>query len=168
MVIALLVSLGPLVRPDFLVFSVVFGAVLVALQPDRRRRRRLDTVGLLLVVPVAFEVFRMAYYVSLVPNPALAKEAASSRWGQGWWYLADLFGPYWLWLPLVLLGVALAVTVVRARRGATPPAVRRDQLLVLGAPVLGGALSALYVVRVGATSCTPGSCCRQCSPSCCR
>lgn len=143
---ALLVGLGPLVRPDFAVFSAVFlVALLVLAGVDDRPSRRLRLVAIAAVAPVAFQVFRMGYYAALVPNTALAKEASLARWDQGWFYLRDLAGPYSLILPVVgLLALTWAPAVVRAvgRRDR-----RRAVLLV--APVLGAVLHALYVVRVG-------------------
>jgi arabinofuranosyltransferase len=76
----------------------------------------------------------------LVPNTAFAKEPEASKWAWGWRYLTDFAKPYWLWLPLVLVGV---VTVMLGRdRG------RRDRVLLTAAP-LAGLLHAFFVVRGG-------------------
>lgn len=146
-----------LIRPDLAVFAAVFFvAALYVERPDRRRAA--VWVAAALVVPLAFEVFRAGYYAVLVPNTALAKDASGAVWGQGLTYLGDFVAPYRLWVPLVGLS---ALSVVGLRRLARCGS--RDRVVVFAAPVAGGLLSALYVVRVGGTSCTPGCCCRPCS-----
>jgi arabinofuranosyltransferase len=79
-----------------------------------------------------------------VPNTALAKNASETNWEQGLIYLVDYAGLYVLAVPLlaVALGIGLHVrTGWRVRSWA--------RWAVVGAPVLGGLLHALYVVRVG-------------------
>jgi len=144
---AALLGLGPLIRPDFGLFVMLFLAVVLLARRDRDRwadRGRLLAAALAL--PVAYEVFRMGYYASLVPSPALAKEAGgSARWGDGWDYLREFVDPYALWLPLLVLAVGAYVPFTRAarREGRTAPP------LVAGAFVAGGILEAVYIVRVG-------------------
>jgi arabinofuranosyltransferase len=87
-------------------------------------------------------VFRAGYYGALVPNTALAKNAASSLWAVGRTYATDYVGTYALVVPLVLLAVAWVRLVLPARRDLSLLG-----LLVL--PVAGGLLHALFVVRVG-------------------
>ena len=138
---AAVLGLGPLVRPDLAVVSAVLLLALVAvLRPGARRVLALTAAAVAL--PLAYQVFRAGYYGTLVPTPALAKEAALPRWDQGAVYLLDLLRPYWLPGPLL----ALAVAAVAAGRPGRWPAPRR---VVLAAPVVAGLLSWLYVVRVG-------------------
>lgn len=138
---AAVLGLGPLVRPDLAVVSAVLLLALVAvLRPGARRVLALTAAAVAL--PLAYQVFRAGYYGTLVPTPALAKEAALPRWDQGAVYLLDLLRPYWLPVPLL----ALAVAAVAAGRPGRWPAPRR---VVLAAPVVAGLLSWLYVVRVG-------------------
>ena len=95
-------------------------------------------------LPLAYQVFRMGYFAALVPNTAIAKEGGAARWGQGLQYLLDFGGPYWLWLPLVVLGrewLLELAPLLRARRW------RGVALLAL--PPIGGIAHAVYVVRVG-------------------
>jgi arabinofuranosyltransferase len=68
--VPIVLGLGPLVRPDFLVFSAAFVLALVVLS---RSDEVVRVIALALVVPVVTELVRMAYYASLVPNTALAK-----------------------------------------------------------------------------------------------
>lgn len=145
--VAIVVGLGPLVRPEGLILSVAFVAVLAASHaagPDRRRR--LSVVAVAAALPLAYEVFRMGYYGTLVPNTALAKAAGGSRWGQGWYYLVNFAGPYLLVVPLVVFGAWLAVgrrwSITRTFGGS-------DGRNLVAATVAGAALQALYVVRVG-------------------
>jgi arabinofuranosyltransferase len=141
--VPVVLSLGPLVRPDLALFSVAFIVALLVLC-----ERRFVTIGrvtaLAAVVPVVTELARMAYYGDIVPNTAIAKEGMSSNWGQGWAYLRDYVTPYALVVPIVLLTVWWLVTTRRSGGiGARPD-------LVVGLVVVaGGLLHALYVVRVG-------------------
>ena len=95
-------------------------------------------------LPLAYQVFRMGYFAALVPNTAIAKEGGAARWGQGLLYLLDFGGPYWLWLPLVVLGrewLLELAPLLRARRW-------RGVALLALLPI-GGIAHAVYVVRVG-------------------
>ena len=136
----ILIGLGVLVRPDFIVFAVAFGVAWLALSPPGWRGK-LGSVAAAAAIPVVYQVFRMGYYASLVPNTALAKEGTGARWGQGWAYLVDTVRPYALIVPLAALVLAVAVPGV-ARLG-------RRQTIAVAAPLAGAMLSALYVVRVG-------------------
>ena len=156
------IGLGSLVRPDLAVFSAAFLMVLLVGEASRVRRSRAGVLlgrfevllGLtgairLLVaaalIPMAYQVFRMGYFAGIVPNTAVAKEAGAANWVQGWRYAADFSTTYALAVPLTLL---LAWWGVRFDRVW----VRRDWVGValLLAPVAGGTLHALFVIRVGA------------------
>ena len=138
------VGLGYLIHPDLALFSLAFGAVLVAAAWHAGRWRVAGLLGAMAGLPLAYQIFRMGYYGLLVPNTALAKEASRSQWGQGWRYLADLALPYWLWVPVGALVALLATqTIADVRAGARLRAVCR------AAPALAAMVHALYIVRVG-------------------
>ncbi len=135
--IAFVLGLGPLVRPDLALVSIVF---LIALWLLHRPSRK-TTVGMLAVagaLPVAYQVFRMGYYGVLVPLPAISKEASGSHWLRGFSYFFDLFLTYGALIPV---GIVLWVGLRRHFN-------RGDRILVF-APVIAGALSMLYVIKVG-------------------
>jgi arabinofuranosyltransferase len=172
---ALVIGLGPLVRPDLALVSVTAGIALAVLEQPRDRRgwARIVGLGAVCVAPAAaYEVFRAGYYGLLVPSTALAKEAGLALWGRGYSYLRDTVATYWLLLPaLFLLVAALGVVGPRVarsewwarRRGravpgveAVDPAIRATRAwdragtaAVALAPVVGGLGMVLYVVRVG-------------------
>ncbi|MCA9710760.1 MAG: hypothetical protein KDK70_33270, partial [Myxococcales bacterium] len=143
-VTALVIGLGPLVRPDFGICTLVFGAAAWSIvAPSRRDALRLVAVALAL--PLAYEIFRAGYYGTLVPLPALAKSAASpswSSWSRGLGYLLDFVLPHHLWLPFGVLALLLARAWLRGR-------VPRPDRLVILAPVLSAVLLLVYVVSVG-------------------
>jgi arabinofuranosyltransferase len=138
---AVLIGLGPLVRPDLLLFSLAFLVGLAGITPRRDWPRLLGEAA---AVPVAYQVFRMGYFAAVEPNTALAKEASAAYWSQGWRYLRDFVDTYLLWMPVA---VALVIAGVQFRRqrahGRTPEAI----LTVV--PIGAGLVHALYVVRVG-------------------
>jgi arabinofuranosyltransferase len=143
---AVVLGLGTLVRPDLALVTVVaLAGVLLAQWAEDRWLDRLRLVAATLAVPVAYQIFRVGYFASLVPNTALAKNGGRSRWGVGWAYLRDLVQPYWLVVPLVaLLALVLAPAVLRAWRSG-----RRRVAVGLAALPVGGLLDGVYVVRVG-------------------
>ncbi|MGH4032824.1 hypothetical protein ACQB60_28260 [Actinomycetota bacterium Odt1-20B] len=139
---ASVLGLGPLVRPDLALVSLVFlGTWYALLRPRPRALAGLTATACAL--PLAYEIFRAGYYGVLVPLPGLTKEASDANWGRGLWYAENFVLPYRLWLPLGALAVLAVLFVVRlvVRRRAVPPLVV--------APLLSGALSLLYVTRVG-------------------
>ena len=143
---AAVLGLGPLVRPDLLLVSLVtVGGVLVVEWTGRGWADRLRLAAAAIALPALYQVWRMGYYGSLVPNTALAKSGSRSRWDVGYAYLRDFVGPYRLWLPLlVLLAVALVPALARARAAG-----QRPTIVALAALPVAGLLDGLYVVRVG-------------------
>jgi arabinofuranosyltransferase len=144
---AFVLGLGPLVRPKLALFSMGMVVPLVMAYRRRRTTRWPSLVGLLMTMaalPLAYQIFRMGYYGALVPNTALAKEAFSSRWDQGWSYAQNFFGLYLLPVPLALIAVSWDGLARRAGQ-------RRDctAIALLMAPPIGGLLSILYVVKIG-------------------
>lgn len=147
--VAALYGLGPLVRPDLALVTVVFGAALLIVAWPGARWLPL-VLAVASAVPAGYEIFRMGYYGVTVPLPAIAKEASLGYWHRGLDYLDDLITPYLLWVPLVALAVLAGYWLGRAgsmRSGS----VRSDrrQLAVFGAPLVAAALLAGYVTRVG-------------------
>jgi len=114
-------GLAPLVRPELTLMMLCLVVAWFALA--RPRRVGFDLVAML-AVPVAYEMFRMGYYATVVPNTALAKDAGGLHLGQGWAYLADFVTPYRLWVSaaLILAAVVLAHLVRRDRRTAVATA----------------------------------------------
>jgi arabinofuranosyltransferase len=142
--VAVLIGLGPLIRPDLAIFSVCL-VLAVVITASVSWPRRIAFVGVALIVPVLFEIFRMGYYDSLVPNTALAKEASRSWWSHGWTYVRDSGAAYWLWIPLVALLLGGYLPLVRAF--ATDRNRRAIALVVACAAA--GMLHVVYVARVG-------------------
>lgn len=145
---AVVIGLGPLVRPDLAIFSAGFLLALIVCSSEQSRRgwlRRATILGAAAAsLPLAYQVFRMGYFATLVPNTALAKEASVARWSQGWIYLRDFIDPYHLWLPLLIAAGFIGLLARRAWHSADRPA-----LIVMTAPVASALLHAVYVVRVG-------------------
>jgi arabinofuranosyltransferase len=143
---AVLIGLGPLIRPELALYSALFLLIVIV---GRRRDDSWADRGRLLAwavaLPVAYQIFRMGYYASLVPNPAIAKEASRARWDEGWEFLGRSVEPYVLWLPIALLVIGAYVPLVRDLRADG----RAKPLLVASAFVVGGVVHAVYTVRVG-------------------
>ncbi len=147
--LAVVAGLGALVRPELVLGAAVLLATVVVLvvareRPGRRFRTAAVAVVSGLAAPVAYELFRAAYYALLEPSTGLAKAAAASWWSQGIVYLGNLVGPYLLWIP-----AALAVPLVAGRAATWWRAGDRAGVLVLVTPLAVGALDVLYIVRLG-------------------
>ena len=144
---AIVVGVGPLVRPEFLLLSIGFvGVVLADEWASRAWRAGLGLLGAAFALPVTYQIFRMGYFASLVSNPAFAKEATGSNWSAGWTYFRATFvDSYGLWIALLILAVAaVGPLVLQLRRRA-----ERRGMLVIAAFVIGGIVQGLYIIRVG-------------------
>lgn len=165
--LAFLAGLAPLIRPEMAVVGGL-ALLLIFFAPTPRSRLRPWLLRGLVVavagtVPLLYQVWRMGYYGLPYPNTAVAKDAGGAKWGQGLTYLWDLAGPYYLYVPLVVLLIAglVAARTHHARpdvgTSADPGAGRfrrfQDRLrspwavvaLVLGAAVI----LTIYALRVG-------------------
>lgn len=134
---SMLFGLGPLIRPDFAVFTLGFFAWLVASRREpatRLWRYTLRTTMPGLIAPAAYQVFRMGYYQALVPNTAIAKEAGLAYWSQGFVYAAEAFKD-----PMTI-GLALSAILAIASSARTPAT------LALGGSAL---LHGIFVIRAG-------------------
>lgn len=137
------IGLGWLVRPDAALYSAAFLCAL-ALMARRTWRSALVTVGLAGVLPVGYEIFRMGYYATMVPNTALAKNASDSLWSFGLNYLVGLMRHYALLIPMTVLAVAVVIVV---RRLITS---RSWAAFWLFSATIGAAMvHVVYVTRVG-------------------
>jgi arabinofuranosyltransferase len=138
---AVVLGLGWVVRPDMLLASLGFLAVLLAVTWTGWRRA-LGLLASAAAIPAVYEVFRMGYYGIVVPNTALTKEASASDLGQGLTYLGDYVNPYVLWLPALF--IAVFVAAARPWRG-----MRRKDLLVWVSAFAVGLVLAAYVIYIG-------------------
>lgn len=132
-------GLSWLVRPELALYGGVAGIVLLA--THRSWRQWLGILGAALPLPLGYQIFRMGYYGLLTPHTAVAKSAADAAWGKGLTYFGDFVGPYWLWLPMLLV---LAAGIIALR-----PHLRGRTLAAVGVMVGCGLLHIVYVLRVG-------------------
>jgi arabinofuranosyltransferase len=135
---ALVIGLGPLVRPDMAVLTAVFLVALVVVD----RRRWGITAAAAAAPALVYQVFRMGYYGLVVPNTAIAKEASTVNLNQGLRYLGDTFGTYALLVPLAAAAVVAAAVIAATRR-------RGASLTPVIAPVAGGLIHGAYITLVG-------------------
>lgn len=139
----IVLGLGPLIRPELTMASAVFlVAVLAGQWRDEGWSARMRHLGWALALPVAYQIFRMAYFGQVVANTAVAKEGTLPRPGLGWFYLQDFLRPYWMQLPMLLLLLG----------GLLPLALRlpdRRWLLAALALPTAGLLNAGFVVLMG-------------------
>jgi arabinofuranosyltransferase len=137
----LIVSLLVLNRPDF----VVFLAFWLAIYGWRAATKSMPfrSAALFLAFPAiltgGYEIFRMGYYASLLPNPFYAKSGGAAYYSQGLIYLADLLkGSF-------LAGLAaLCLAWIALRRKMAPGEYAQRWLILLP-----GLLHGFFVVRGG-------------------
>ena len=139
--VATLIGLGVLIRPDLALVTLVFGVMLLC-QSERRLIGWLGAAGFALALPVAYEIFRMGYYASLVPNTALAKANASPE--QGLIYLRDFVMTYHLYVPVAL---ALALYLAGIARGFRDPDAGLTALWL--GPLIAVGIHGGFVISVG-------------------
>ncbi|MGY2028969.1 flagellar motor control protein ZomB [Nocardia gipuzkoensis] len=162
-----LAGLAPLIRPEMtLVGALALLMIFCAPMPESRVRPIVLRAVIVVVaglVPLGYQIWRMGYYGLPYPNTAVAKDAGGAKWGQGFTYLWDLVGPYFLWAPLLALLIA-GVLAARTRALRTAPAdgdsargwsvgrVRqwlRSPGAVVTLVLVSGFLLTLYALRVG-------------------
>jgi arabinofuranosyltransferase len=139
-------GLATLVRPDLVLYLVATAPVLMKRimldyrgRPDWIRHWSICIIagGL---APAAWQVFRMVWFGTIVPNTALAKSADAAQWQQGTEYLLDFAQRWSMSVALGVVVLLLASTLVRTsfwRRVAS--------LAFLAA----ASIHLLYIVRVG-------------------
>ena len=143
---AVVLGLGWLVRPELVLTSAAFLILVLAVQWSQDRwRDRARIVAAMIALPVAYQVFRMGFYGSLVPGTAVAKEGGSANVSRGWDYLLDFAKPYWLWFAalVMLAGGYLPMCFALVERG------RRRALLVVLTFAGIGVVNAAYLTVVG-------------------
>jgi arabinofuranosyltransferase len=141
---AVVFGAGWIIRPDLIVFTLAFLGALVVHEWRTSWRRPAGLCGAAAAIPVAYQVFRMGYYALLVPNTALAKEAGVAQWSRGWTYLGNTVSPYWLWVPLLAVGVLLVLRV----KGDIAAGSRRASVLTI-AVLVAALANGVYYVGVG-------------------
>lgn len=134
-------GLGVEVRPELaLVAALWLFAMWLVVRPGPRRT--LAWIATAVTVPIGYEIFRAGYYGILVPLPAVTKDAGGTMWLRGWKYVLNTVTPYWLWLPLLLVAMALIAMLV-SRTTA------REDRVIVAAPLVGSALLTLFLVKIG-------------------
>lgn len=141
--VAFWAGLSWLVRPELALYGGLTGIVLLV--AHRRPAHWAGILGAALPLPLAYQVFRMGYYGLLTPHTAVAKSAADAAWDAGVNYLGDFVGPYWLWLPLLVLAALAAYQF----RGDAHFSAVRSQPVVVALMVICALIHLLYVLRVG-------------------
>jgi arabinofuranosyltransferase len=126
------------VRPDLALMMLCFVAAWFVLV--RPRRIAFDLVAIF-ALPVAYQIFRMGFYATVVPTTALAKDASGLHLGQGWTYAKNFIVPYRLWLSATVIA---AVIVYRYL-------ANRDRRLAIAtaAMLTAGLVHALYITAIG-------------------
>jgi arabinofuranosyltransferase len=148
---AFVMGLGTLIRPELILMSLVLlvglGVVVAApgwKGPTSILRRWCMPFGAGILLPVLYELWRMAYFALVVSNSALAKSAGGSDVPQGLYYVENFVSTYALWVPFLLV---LPIMVPRTRRWWAGG--DRIGVVVLLTPVLAGLVDALYVLHLG-------------------
>lgn len=146
-----LLGLAPLIRPDLAVMAVPF-SVLAWLFSRVAGEGVLPSIkrAVALILPGSlWQLFRMGYYGLTVPNTYLAKEGFSTRWDQGFTYLNDLYGLYWLY-PIVFAAIiATAVSSYSVTRKLSEPSSLFPTFALPGVFVVCGVIHTLVVCRTG-------------------
>lgn len=146
-----ILGLAPLIRPDLALPSLPLLAIALLLShsggegllPSLARLLRFVLPGL------AWQIFRMGYFGLTVPNTFLAKEGFLSRWDQGFVYLHDLYGLYWLYPVIALLLAAAATSAFLSAQRCSDRTTAFSSWAIPLALLIAGALHTAAVVRTG-------------------
>lgn len=137
------IGLGYLVRPDVALYSVAFGVALLVVS-RRSWFGAIAAIVLAAIIPAGYQLFRMGYFATVVPNTALAKGAGSVHWEFGLNYLHEFVAHYAMVIPALVAAAVLLVVVVRMRG----PVAWRARVIAL-VPVAAGLVHLVYITRVG-------------------
>ena len=139
MLTGLIASCLVLNRPDFGIFLVLLFVLYV--YELATKKILLKQFYRFLIFPVllvgGYQIFRMGYYASLLPNPFYAKSGSGAYWSQGLKYLWDLFQGS---LVPVVLFLAILMFFLKKNHGNL-----KNRLLVL----FSGMLHGFFVIRGG-------------------
>ncbi len=138
------ISLGPLIRPDFIIFYVGMVLLVFLYTKSLSVSKIINFIIAAALLPLLYQIFRMGYFASLFSNTTLAKSATSSYWSQGLLYLKDFVLPYKLYVPLVLMVIAFVIELL--------PRVERSHyrhLFIMVSFIALGFLHAFFVIRGG-------------------
>ena len=143
---AIVLGLGPLIRPELAAESAIFivGALLLVERSGWRPRLRIVLWALFL--PFSYQIFRMGFYGLIVPNTALVKQAGRLLPQRGLRYLSNTLNIYWLAIPLFSLLLGGFLPMLWRCRQIT--AGRRIEVVV-GTLVFAGLLDVAYIVLIG-------------------
>jgi arabinofuranosyltransferase len=135
----LIASCLVMTRPDFGIFLIlIFSMYLYELAT---KKIPLKQFVQLLVFPILFvgsyQIFRMGYYASLLPNPFYTKSGSGAHWSQGLKYIWDLFQGS---LVPVILFLAILMFFLKRNHGNL-----KNRLLVL----FSGMIHGFFVIRGG-------------------
>lgn len=143
----LMLGLGPLIRPEFLLYSAVFVLwYLIARHHQLGRRGLLAAAAWAAALPVVYQLFRMGYYGEIVANTAIAKEATRPFPSRGLGYLGNFVGVYWIWIPVLCITIGALVPAVRALRRQGEGGWAYAPVLALP---LAGLLNIAYITAMG-------------------
>lgn len=141
-VYALVIGIGPLLRQDYVLACAAMLAASLWSERRTHSRRAIVSFAVIAAAPsVLYQLFRMAYFGIIVPNPTLAKNLGPPRWSRGWaWLIGNVIteipnGAHWLVLAVVALGLA---TTVRSDRATAVGFVIAALTMPLGAIAAGG------------------------------
>lgn len=119
LLLGLLSSLLVLNRPESALFTIYIFVVLVlrGIILVRSRKTTIDTFVSKLIYflfPVfllvgGYQIFRMGYFASILPNTFYAKKGGDFYMTQGFYYLQDFLSAYWLSFAVIVLGLVLLV-----------------------------------------------------------
>jgi arabinofuranosyltransferase len=165
---AVLLGVGPLIRPEFVLYAVVPLGILswaVGVRAGPSPRSCLLAVARIascaLAAPFAYQIFRMGYYAGIAPNTAIAKEAFLANWSQGACYFDNFFGTYKMVVPLsaaAILARALARPRGRAPLVSFAATMRRRSAAVASCTsALGGDYACAHVRARGLRGPAAGS-----------
>lgn len=146
-----IIGLGPLIRLDLILFAGSFlGLYLLYLHKHGYPLRHIaNAIGIFCIPAGLWQIFRMGYYATLVPNTYLAKEAASTNWSQGFQYFRDTYVHYHL-VEIFAIGIILFIAYIRrTTRDEKEANLATNEQILSTLLLLQGALYTILVIRVG-------------------
>jgi len=153
-ILPIIVSLGVLIRPDLGIFFINF--ILLYLFILFKYEKMYINIKLILFklflfvfLPLVYQIFRMGYFASIVPNTAIAKSAFSFYIDRGIIYFLDFFNTYFLYFPIILGFILIFYFIYEKFKTLEINEIDYKLIFFVISFLISSLLYALYVILIG-------------------
>lgn len=135
-------GLSWLVRPELVLYGGVLGFIVLIVAG----RDLWKVLGVSVIIPGLYQVFRMGFYGQMVPNTAVAKGAFDPHVGVGVGYVVSFLNMWLLWVPVAMV---VGVGVVLGVRRVVGDGVGMNVGYIVVAVLVVSMMHVAYIIAIG-------------------